>query len=732
MLTSSKPTWKLAIVALVVLGLLAWKLRFDNGQEPDALDLGAGGAQVLSGEEAELEARSVESAGLMDQTPSVAPRSSGEAAKPTAKVDSTGCTLRGRVVDWDGEPVDWFLISAFDPNRILPSVSTQFSEPTGEFSIPHLAPGVWVVRAIGSQGSISVRVKVTLPDDPFIELICAADARISGVVHHPSGVGLAGVEVSFGDYETGDQVVTLSGEGGTFLLKELPGNGGLIGARFGDLVLPEPLVFDSLPGTQAQDVQLHLVLGGKLTGLVLDPDGKVEPATTVEVQRVPLSDLRKAVCDAEGKFELPPLPPNLYLVQVVEPTPGVRRRSALVDVLAGETTHVVLQSKVDEPVFVHGTVTLRGDPMAGEVFAFPYGDDLSIGGVRSGPIQEGRFELQLPHPGSYLLRTHTASGRTSPFVVNVPSQKSWDVHLELPEGRISGTLTSAQGEPAGQRTVVLESVGDHNRFSIQSIVKSGYGITHAFRGSTDDTGRWSFDGLSAGEYTVQAQGAGWKQEALATSAQQTGLHLPEGGRIQDIALTLRQGGIVWFKVTDARGQLVNDAVIFIRDADGDWVNPVSVTSTFMEGKGAITDLAPGTYTFMARTRLGLSQESQPVELPHVPADRSPHDTAITVPLQVATGVPLTVTITDANGQPAEAQFTIRDSLGRKVSGTTSFHDRARAAEKGNTFGVAWTNPLLPGTYELTAVAKDGAQATSQVQLQEASVSITLTLAPLSD
>ncbi len=733
--TSSKWTRKLVVVALVVLGLLAWKLRLDGGHGSDALDMEAVGVQVLSGDEAELEAPPVEGAGLMVQAPSVGTRTSGEAEAALAKVDSTDCTLRGRVVDWDGEPVDWFHISAFDPKRILPGVSTQFSDSAGEFSIPNLEAGVWVVRATGAQGSMSVRVEVTLPDDPFVELICVADARISGVVYHPSGVGLAGAEVSFGDVVTSDEVVTESGEGGAFSLKELPGNGGLIDAHFGDLLLPEPFVFDSLPGTQVKDVQLHLVLGGRLTGLVLDPDGKAEPATTIEVRRVGFGNLRKAVCDAEGKFELPPLSPNLYLVQVVESTPNARRRSALVEVLAGETTHVVLHSKDDMPVSVHGTVTLRGEPMTGEAFAFSYEDDLSTGGVRSGPIQKGRFELQLPHPGKYLLRTHTDMGRTSPFVVDVPSQGSWDVHLELPEGQISGTLTSAQGEPAGRRTVVLELAGNHNRFSTQLITRSGHGITHVFRGFTDDAGRWSFDGLSAGEYTVQAQGAGWMQEPFATSAQQVGLRLLEGGSLQDIALTLCQGGIVWFEVTDARGQLVNDAAIFIRDANGDWVNPVSVTSTFMKGKGSIQNLAPGTYTFMARTRLGLSQESQPMELPPVPPGQSPHDTAITVPLQVATGVPLDVMVTDANGYPAEAQLTIRDSLGRLVSGTTSFHDRARAAEKGNTFGTAWASSLLPGAYEVTALAKDGAQASKRLQISEgarAGLSITLKLAPPSN
>ncbi|MBL4771361.1 MAG: carboxypeptidase regulatory-like domain-containing protein [Planctomycetes bacterium] len=466
MTPSSKRTWALVVAVLVVVGLLAWKLRIDGGQGADALDHQRVGAESFSLGSVRLQAPHVESSDLMVQSPSVAKRSLVESEPSAAQGNQNDCTLRGRVVDWDGEPVDWFWISAFDPSRIHARVSTQFSESNGEFSIPHLAAGVWVVRATGGQDSMSVRVKVTLPDDPFVELICVADARISGVVYHPSGVELAGAEVSFGGGESDDQVVTVSGEGGMFLLKELPRNGYLLNAHFGDSVLPEPLVLDSLPGTQAKDVQLHLVLGGRLTGLVLDVDGKAEAATTVEVKRVAFGDLFKVVCDAEGKFELPPLSPDLYLVQVMESTPSVRRRSALVEVLAGEITNVVLQEKkVDMPVYVHGTVTLRGEPMAGEVFAFPYGHDLSTGGVRSGQIQEGRFELELPHAGRYLLRTQTAMGRTSPFVVDVPLQKSWDVHLELPGGQISGTLTFAQGEPAGKRFVLLDLAGSHNLFS---------------------------------------------------------------------------------------------------------------------------------------------------------------------------------------------------------------------------------------------------------------------------
>ncbi len=621
------------------------------------------------------------------------------------------CTITGRAVDWEGNPIGRFQVALTGTGDGQQSVGQWFWNSTGEFKIEDLSPGSWIISARADEQRFSERVLLQLPHEGPVELICSASARVSGVVLHPSGAPASGARVSLG------KNTTTSGEDGCFLLSDVPPGGGAVEARLDALITHEPLVLDTFPGVHRKGVELQLGYSGTLAGVVLSSEGEPESDVEVELTRIGRSSLPRIRSDANGEFAVHALAPGHYLARVVETHEPQGERRAALEIVADEVTKVVLRGDAASLVFVTGLLTLGGEPVSGEMLVTSEGRRSSRGCQKVQIAGNGRFELRLSEAGAHVFRARTGTGRISPFYVNVPESALFDLHLELSEGRISGILVSVDGSPASDREVLLEMAGQHNLLSAGPISRGGPDSRHLFTVRTDDTGRWSFDGLGPGKYSVFGHGKGWGQLPLAPSASIGGIELGEGGQVDGIVLTLRQGGMVWCRVLDTSGKPVSDAAVFVRDTQGEWVNPVSVESTFMQGVTAVADLPPGRYTFMARTRDGVTRESAPVEVASVIEGESPHDGCPTVDLELLPGAGLRVQLLDARGSAIHATITVYDSQGRVQSGTTCFHDKARALEDGIHPDQSWITPLLPGSYRVTAIAADGRQSSGEVVLR---------------
>lgn len=621
------------------------------------------------------------------------------------------CSISGQVSDWQEDPITRFQIIAVHGGESQRSVLQWFSSLAGEFTLEGLTLGAWTIYAKADEQRLSERVGIQVPHIGTVQLTCAASARISGIVMHPSGVPLEGATVSFGT------IATTSKGGGHFLLDKIAPGGGEIMGRFEDLITPTPIVVNTFRGVHLQGVELNLGYSGRLTGIVLDSEGLPESAVDVEVARVGYSALPPIRTNVEGEFELRTLAPGLYLARVAETPEQESERRAAAEVFAGERAHIVLQGSTSSAVTVFGLLTLGTEPMAGEMAIFPDGGSAAQGAYSARITEDGRFEVHLSSAGRFVFMARTATGRISPFHVAIPDGASHDLHLEISEGRIAGLLNSEDGSPAVDCEVVLEMAGQHNLLSTGPIMRGGPNSQHLYKIKTDNEGRWSFDGLAAGQYVVLGRGVGWSQLPLVPSAYFGGIHIGEGEQTDNIVLTLRQGGMVGCSVVDRAGSPVNDAAIFVRDAHGEWVNPVSVESTFMDGTTVVTDLPPGLYTFMARTRDGVTRESVPVEVPGA-LDRLLHnDKWPTIDLELLPGAGLTAKLLDSVGRPVHAVFAVHDAQGRVQSGTTCFHDRARLIENGSCSDQVRLSPLLPGSYEVTATTAQGRRVTAKVVLQ---------------
>jgi len=610
-------------------------------------------------------------------------------------------SIAGRVLDWEEKPVRHFQIFAFCPTERRGTLSKWFTSDTGEFELDGFTEGSWMVSAKVNERRRSARASIQIPYDEELVLHCSTGAMISGVVLHPGGTGLAGAEVSWGGGST------ISEEGGLFRLVDVIGAGAMLTARFEDLITAEPvIVANSVVGHHSENVVLQLVLGGQLTGVVVDAQEEGEPGVEIEIVNTLFRSPRTLCSEEDGTFDFGMLRPGRYVVRAKGSSDGERERLATAEVLSGETTHVVLRDDIELPVTIHGLVTRSGEPVGGGVVAYPDGHPTLRGGDQAAVGTDGRFKLLLRTAGPHVFVVRTNERCTSTFPVEVPPEPTHDVHLELSDGGISGTMLFSDGEPASGHRVMLELLGTHNHLESKLLPFD----------RTDEKGQWSFDGLAGGSYAVYGgtHAAGVTPIHCATLG---GIELGEGEQVTNLVLTLQPAGIAWCRVLDSSGQPVNGAAIFVRDARGEWVNPVSRATTFDRGTCATWDLQPGTYTFLARTRDCISAESRPIEVPSLGTGATAIEEAPWVELRLAEGAGLRASLVDGDGQAVRARFRVRDDQGREHSGTSCFHDQARILEHGHRSDELWLTPLLPGKYQVVATGPDGLQATGEVVLR---------------
>lgn len=619
-------------------------------------------------------------------------------------------SVSGRVLGWDGRPIGPFAVICRDASGEGELVHNSFSGELGRFTIDGLRPGEWLLHAESTNNKRSTVARVVVPGNADIDLVCSDTAQVSGRVLGPGEGAVVGAKVSLAGVEA------TSGAEGVFELEHVPSGGGVLDAVYEGLVCFEPIVLDTFAGEHHQGILVRLQEGGGIKGACLEANGSPLDGVLIEIQRVGFPGASSVETDAEGEFSLKPLAPGTYQVRTRDLPGGLGDFVRLATVAAGEDVNVILRAAKGSPILMTGRVVLRGLPVDGHITSFRLGNSGSDLACASSQVVDGSFRLHLRHPGQYLLKTNTSGGRSAEFVVEVPNQNHWEVELELPEGSISGVLHTESGEVAAGCRVLLERVGAYSAFSTSITERVASVDNQPFSVLSDANGAWVFDGLSPGGYSIRAYGRGWRQEAFVPSARLGGLELKEGEERSGIELTLVQGGTVWLSVKGMDGRPAGEAAIFARDADGYWFNPISNSVTLTNGTSGITDLPPGTYTFVARTRDLVSYESEEVRIPPLKPGENPQPYAKAVDLELRRGVRLTVRVLDAGGEPTAANLMVLDELGRSVSGSISFHDRALVAERGYTLGYYSVGPLPPGAYRVHANSSDGRQISRDVEI----------------
>lgn len=522
-----------------------------------------------------------------------------------------------------------------------------------------------------------------------------ADATVSGTVRQPIGIGAPGARVSWaGGSLVADELGRFSFEAQADAIE--------LEAHWQDMTTARAVPISLHPARAREGVELQLVQGGRLTGVVLDAQGEPEANAGVRMQRVSSGTRRTLRSDAAGGFDCGWLAPDRYTLSTGS---GGAERTESVDLRAGDELHVLLGGHAASPILVLGTLMRAGEAVGGEVTAFPEGPRALQDAGRARVDQQGRFELSLAHAGAYVVLAEPSLGCATSFHVVVPDEPSSALHLELPTGSIAGSVIDELGQPVRGHWVSLRRKGE-------SLLLARTGRDPV---RTESDGRWSFQGLESGTYSVLAtfDGADAGNPAMMRGARQDGVVLGVAEHLEPIVLELRPSHVLLCRVTDAGGRPVEDAQVFVRAAGGAWIFPDLPSRTATNGTAIVANLSPGHYTLTARTRDAITREGPMVEALSIELLEQ-HAPIIELALQP--GAFLRASLTDAAGDPIHARFEVRDEHGREQTGTTCFHDEARLLEHGFRSSELWLGPLLPGPYTVTATGADGRRVAKEVVL----------------
>lgn len=712
-----------------------YHLRASISREPEDPD-------EAKAKQDELEAAFMEEAGpfagalreqlLANADISVGPRWTARATDIAAGTSDVVMTLEppmaieGFVRDETGAPVTTFTIEA-DPVRdslqFLPGVDDieeSFEDPGGAFVLEGLQPGRWRIRAeADGYAATGDEVVISLPDErDTIEIVLARASRISGVVLDPSGQPVPEADVRTGSrggfrgagrVERSKRRSTTTDAEGTFTLEDVPAEGTVVGASAEGWADSDMLPIDPQAGDELTGLVLQLKLGGTLTGEVLSTDGPVG-ATRVRYNSMSALSTGAVTTEEDGTFRVEHLTPGTYQV-MVEPDPDAflsmmedggeqpdmsavfeQLKMVSAEIKENEVTHVVLGEAPKNPVQVYGRLTEAGEPVSGKmVIAMAEGEQVMSSLRMDQTDDDGRFELKLKQPGGVIFSVQLDAGSNPQFFEDVPEVETYEVDLQLPTGKISGTIFDPRGDPASNISV---------RISSDDTVMATM-IDLSNRAQSDAGGNYSFGNLAPGSYTVRAGGT----TPFGSADGSYGTHLvdeirvDEGEHEEGVDIHLSRAGRIEGIVRMATGTPANGAAVFVRDAGGRLLAPFSGCVTDAAGRFTYEGIAPGSVTVSARLDNEASYESGTIDVRE--------GEAAEIEIQLEGGTMLIVTLAGDSGEAQRAQVRVFDSEGREHSGMAAPDMIEESLTRGFSSREHRIGPLPAGRYRVVATTPGG-------------------------
>jgi hypothetical protein len=631
-----------------------------------------------------------------------------------------GAELRGRVVDDMGSAVQKFTVDATpatgDPEwqHIDDSIRGEVLGEDGRFVIAGLRACNWRITARANGASVSREVVVPA-DGAAFEILLPRPASISGLVVDPEGRPAVGARVSFGLASANgrqERVLATSkptGIDGSFAIERVFSGPAVLIARHLDWAPSESERIDLAPGETRSDVVVGLRASGKVTGEIRRADGQADPMRSLYAHGVGGADGVSVSdeSDANGLFEFPGLPAGEYWIQTqanlferesVRGADGENNwqalqnftRRASVTVIAGQSTHVVLGEPPRAPVRVFGRVTRNGREVEG----------ISVSATRSDPQSgsrdtktastgaDGRYELSLDEPGNYWFRvSRQMRGTNCQRQETIPEQREVAIDFELPDGRIAGRVLSPEGEPVAQLQIELNA--DSSMVMTPDVLQTHFGYS-----TTGDDGRFAFEYLLPGTYSIRAGETvywGSDQDRRYSPAALDGLVLAEHASIDDLELKLGVAGRIEVEVAGAKGEPIAGAEVFTFDESGTLIEDPSGMLTDAAGRRRVGALTEGRVLVFARKGSIASAVSAPVPV------RAGEMARVTVTLRAATLLDVVVERAEA---ATEVDVVVRDERGIEYTALWSWGG-ASSPHTNISIAGQQIGPLPPGRYRVS-------------------------------
>lgn len=592
-----------------------------------------------------------------------------------------GASVRGEVLrQSDHTPLPAFRVAVVE--RVmgmmeLPQRSEDLASADGRFTLNKLRPGSFTLR-ITAEGYTPHEAKLELRADAEVDIgriELPAAARVLGRVVDREGRGVAGAQIRVrrGGLEDNEMFAAMRGTqggarskaDGTFTLDDVPAGRTRLRASAPGFAPVESDRLEVVAGTELRDVVLTLGHGGTIQGRLLLPSHRDARDFDLVTSEVSARYTGSAVLATDGRFTASNLLPGRYNVQAIDRGAMQRANATLMDnmreggkldlagmmksasratvqarcvVRDGETTEVELDARELDTAGVELLLDVRvGDEPLASGFAEVAG---AQGSSRMTLIERGAGTVDGLTPGSYTVRVR--EGLTfAPLgdgeqvtVAERPQQQR--VTLRLPAGRLSGSVVHDRtGEPLARAFVRVHGA----RSASDKEADFGFALS-------DERGRFSIGGLTAGRYAVVADDGPAKQEGGA------------GGRIEDIALRdgehkdglllrARPAAGVSVVVREESGAPAAHAMLLAIDEQGAPLGTRGLAFADAEGRAFLAGLPAGKVRIAARGRN------------HAPALSELREVApggeTELSVQLRHGARVAVSAVDAQGKPLQVQ-----------------------------------------------------------------------------
>lgn len=238
------------------------------------------------------------------------------------------------------------------------------------------------------------------------------------------------------------------------------------------------LQLDTEHPTATKEMTVALASGASVSGVVVDERGDRVPEAYVTINAVDDSWRDSVTADARGEFTLPAIATGKHTLygssnrHVATPEQLVEHDG--VHPLTGVVVRVSLGAEVAGRV-----VDAAGKPVAGA----------TIRGASAETDADGRFLATGLEPGELTLSAQLASRASAEKKVTVAAGKRAEVELVLRESSLAGRVVDSRNTPIVEATLWAKATDDSNTFFATS----------------DDYGKFDFEGIPPGEYRIVAQ-----------------------------------------------------------------------------------------------------------------------------------------------------------------------------------------------------------------------------------
>jgi uncharacterized GH25 family protein len=409
--------------------------------------------------------------------------------QPVRIVLQPTATVEGSTVETGGAPVPGALVLILPSNPVHPTRQAR-SDENGLFRIEDVTPGSFEIRATapGRQearlANLEVRAGQELQD---VEIVLAPGAVLAGRILSPTGQPVSGAEVSLLPEGSASPLLsagaTLSDEQGRYRLERLSPGTHTVKAVY-EGYRPAQRRLDVREGGNTLDLTLEP--GATLGGHVVDPLGAPVAGARVFLRPPPGEDPRGLPSDTsgpDGAFTLTGLADGSYRL-FAEKAGFARSRDGREVAVAGTSvTGIEIQ-------------LTPGGAIAGRLLGLDFnelsrvlvrtdsgqtGQVLPDGGYRIENVEPGRQRVVAALPGG----SRQAEGQ----VVLEPGASEARLDLDFGKGlKLTGRVLSG-GQPVAGQGVLISGAEGPGRW-----------------GDTDLDGRFHFEGLDSGRYTLQVIG----------------------------------------------------------------------------------------------------------------------------------------------------------------------------------------------------------------------------------